>query len=539
MKLRIIIISLAIFFVAINGGCKKTGDPTGQVTFSGVEGSKSVNTYTVTLEGNTFEYDQGYPSPACGTISTETALFTLPVGLHTYTGTIKTVNVFDGHVDVYPIGPLTVTISDGLCVSVRLDESMLKFASVSTIAISSITATSAVAGGNVSSDNGVAVTTRGVCWTSSNLYPTTSDSKSTDGAGVGQFISSISGLDPGTYYNTRAYATNSVGTVYGENVSFKTLGQAASCINLQATNISETGATLKGTVNANELSTIVTFEYGTTTSYSITTTAAQSPVTGNTITNISSDINGLTSGTTYHYRIKAVNSLGTTFSNDLSFTTTSPGSISDVDGNTYNTVIIGTQTWMKESLKTTKYSNGDLIGTTNPSTLNISGLSTPKYQWAYNGNESNVATYGRLYTWYAANDIRHICPTGWRIPTQDDWTILSNYLTTSGYGYEGSGNDIAKSMAATNGWNISTVPGEPGFNQASNNSSAFTAIPSGWRSDYHGDIFYFIGTSAMFWSSEYNASNAWARVVANSATTLVNFDTYKSDGAAIRCIKGL
>ena len=67
---------------------------------------------------------------------------------------------------------------------------------------------------------------------------------------------------------------------------------------------------------------------------------------------------------------------------------------------------------MVENLKTTKYLNGDLIGTTAPDTLDISGESTPKYQWAYEGNESNVMAYGRLYTWYAATDSRGICPTG-------------------------------------------------------------------------------------------------------------------------------
>ena len=77
--------------------------------------------------------------------------------------------------------------------------------------------------------------------------------------------------------------------------------------------------------------------------------------------------------------------------------------IKDADGNVYTSVTIGTQVWMKENLKTTKYGNGDLIGTTTPATLDISLESTPKYQWAYEGNESNVNTYGRLYTWYCSN----------------------------------------------------------------------------------------------------------------------------------------
>jgi uncharacterized protein (TIGR02145 family) len=82
--------------------------------------------------------------------------------------------------------------------------------------------------------------------------------------------------------------------------------------------------------------------------------------------------------------------------------------IRDIDGNAYTSVTIGTQIWMVENLKTTKYRNGDLIGTTNPATLDITNESTPKYQWAYDGNETNVATYGRLYTWYVVTDSRNV-----------------------------------------------------------------------------------------------------------------------------------
>lgn len=86
--------------------------------------------------------------------------------------------------------------------------------------------------------------------------------------------------------------------------------------------------------------------------------------------------------------------------------------ITDIDGNIYNTVTIGTQVWIKENLKVTRYRNGETIPTT---TADISGETTPKYQWAYNGNQSNVSVYGRLYTWYAVTDSRGVCPTGWHL----------------------------------------------------------------------------------------------------------------------------
>ena len=102
--------------------------------------------------------------------------------------------------------------------------------------------------------------------------------------------------------------------------------------------------------------------------------------------------------------------------------------ISDIDGNVYKIIKLGDQWWMAENLKVTKYSNGDLIGTTIPATLDILGESTPKYQWAYDGNENNVSTYGRLYSWYAATDNRNVCPAGWHVPGDSEWTILTDYL---------------------------------------------------------------------------------------------------------------
>ena len=113
-------------------------------------------------------------------------------------------------------------------------------------------------------------------------------------------------------------------------------------------------------------------------------------------------------------------------------------SIKDIDGNIYPTVTIGTQIWMAENLKTARFSNGDLIGTTTPATLVIEEEDTPRYQWSYDGNESNVGEYGRMYTWYVAADKRNVCPSDWHVPTDAEWTVLTDYLIKNGYGY-GSG----------------------------------------------------------------------------------------------------
>jgi phosphodiesterase/alkaline phosphatase D-like protein len=127
----------------------------------------------------------------------------------------------------------------------------------------------------------------------------------------------ISGLEVATIYHYRVKAVNSLGTSYGIDMSFTTLGLIPTATTLAATNIATTSATLNGTVNANGYLTTVSFEYGTTINYGSTATANQSPVTGNTIANVSADITGLTLGSTYHYRIVATNSLGATKSSDM------------------------------------------------------------------------------------------------------------------------------------------------------------------------------------------------------------------------------
>jgi uncharacterized protein (TIGR02145 family) len=208
----------------------------------------------------------------------------------------------------------------------------------------------------------------------------------------------------------------------------------------------------------------------------------------------------------------------------------------DGDGNVYTSVKIGTQEWLTENLKTTRYLNGDLIGTTSPATLDISAEATPKYQWAPNGNESNVTTYGRLYTWYAVTDSRNVCPDGWHVPTDAEWTTLTDYLTNNGYGYEGIEEDIAKSMAARSGWSTSPVSGTIGNDQPNNNSCGFTALPCGHR-DYIGE-FDDIGSWTGWWSSTEGDINTGIRRQMLYSKSIVDVVSgSKLSGFSVRCIK--
>jgi len=192
--------------------------------------------------------------------------------------------------------------------------------SLSTTPTSNITTTSAISGGVIADDGGASITANGVCWGKTE-NPTIEGSKTNESVGTGQFVSNLTGLDAGTTYHVRAYATNPVGTSYGADMTFLTLGQAPSGLTQPPSNVTAVTATLNATVNPNDLSTTVTFEYGLTTSYGSTAAASPSPVTGNTMVNVMAEISGLLPATTYHYRVKTVNSIGTTYSEDKTFTT--------------------------------------------------------------------------------------------------------------------------------------------------------------------------------------------------------------------------
>lgn len=192
---------------------------------------------------------------------------------------------------------------------------------VTTADVSNPTTTSAISGGEVTDNGGAEVTTRGVCW-DITPNPTVSSNEQSDGnKGNGIFTIEITGLTTNTTYYVRAYAINKVGLGYGNQVSFNTLCQPASPTTDEPSDLGTNSLTLRGKVNANGSSTTVSFDYGLTTTYDKTVTAAQSPVTGNNETPVSARITGLAEGVTYHYRVKTVNCGGTTYGSDKIATT--------------------------------------------------------------------------------------------------------------------------------------------------------------------------------------------------------------------------
>ncbi len=330
---------------------------------------------------------------------------------------------------------------------------------------------------------------------------------------------SITGLVGGTTYHFRVKAVNSLGTTYGSDLTFTTFGQIPTTTTMAATNITTVAAQLNATVNANYLESAITFDYGTSVSYGSTVSATQSPVIGNTITNVNANIAGLTGGTTYHYRAKAVNSLGTSLGNDMSFATV-PAIVNDVDGNTYDVISIGTQIWMAGNLKTTKYRDGTIIPLVTDNT-SWSNLTSGAYS-DYSNTPSTSITYGRLYNWYAINDGHNVCPIGWHVPIDAEWTTLITYL---------GGNNVAGGALKEVGTLHWLTP-----NDGATNLSGFTALGSGYRGN--DGIFSNLDYSGIFWSAtEDNATYAWYRVIVYYSSFVMRTNFYKSNGFSVRCMR--
>jgi uncharacterized protein (TIGR02145 family) len=196
-----------------------------------------------------------------------------------------------------------------------------------------------------------------------------------------------------------------------------------------------------------------------------------------------------------------------------------PATVTDIDGNIYHTIKIGTQVWLLENLKTTKYRNGDPI--TNAIDGNAWAFATAGAYCNYNNNAANSQLYGRLYNWFAVNDSRKIAPTGWHVPSYNEWMVLINYL---------GGETVAGGKLKEAGLSHWAAP-----NLGADNSSGFTALPGGNRSS--SGTFDFTGTYAYWWSSTVHSANkAWAFYVDSNYVRVVIFQDYNVFGYSVRCV---
>jgi uncharacterized protein (TIGR02145 family) len=307
----------------------------------------------------------------------------------------------------------------------------VKLPTLTTIEVTSITETSAKTGGSIIGDSNEVVTQRGVVWSTSPNPTIVDTNKTNDGSGVGNFISTITGLTGNTKYYVRAYATNSAGTAYGNELSFTT---------------SQSGG-------------------------------------GGIVTN--------------------------------------PGAGVTFDGYNYSSIVLGNgQEWMAENLRTTSYANGDPIPNVSDATQ-WRNLTTGA--WAHYDNDNpNESSYGKLYNWYAVSDSRNMCPTGWRVPSDSDWTDLINYL---------GGAAVAGGKMKSVGSQYWQSP-----NTSATDESGFSGLPGGYRTDV-GD-FITIRSNGNWWSStELHSNYAWYYLL-NSRNGIVSKEyNYYRSGLSVRCIK--
>lgn len=213
----------------------------------------------------------------------------------------------------------------------------------------------------------------------------------------------------------------------------------------------------------------------------------------------------------------------------------SSNTVTDIEGNVYHTVKIGTQTWMVENLKTTKYNDGTSIPyVTVPS--DWSYLTTPGYCY-FNNNVANKNIYGALYNWYTVNTDK-LAPTGWHVPTEAEWTTLENHLIVYGYNYDGTttGNKIAKSLAATTGWSTYDGTGAVGNDLTKNNTSGFAGLPGGERGS--NGSFNGVGYYGIWWSSTQNETYyAWFRDLNYDISSVSSYYGSKNYGYSVRCVR--
>jgi len=241
-------------------------------------------------------------------------------------------------------------------------------------------------------------------------------------------------------------------------------------------------------------------------------------------------ITGLNPNTTYYVRAYATNSVGTSYGGATVFnfiTRTFPagisGPITDVSGYKYNPILIGTQIWLVENLKTTKYRDGTSIA--NVTDDSQWGLLTTGAYCNFKNDLKNGDTYGRLYNWHAVSDVRGICPLGWHVPTDVEWTALMDYLG----GRTVAGGKLKE--AGSTHWY--------GQNVFGTNEVGFTALPGDFRPS-NGIIIYHLFFSAYFWTStpvSVTSASAYYNWIPYYDKLVTRASTDKKVGYSVRCIK--
>jgi uncharacterized protein (TIGR02145 family) len=364
-----------------------------------------------------------------------------------------------------------------------------------------------------------------VCW-STSPNPTTANNVTSNSSGTGNFTSNLTGLLPSTTYYVRAYATNAVTTVYGNEVQFTTPSGIPVLSTLAVSAVQATTASSGGSISSDGGAAI--------TARGVCWNTSPDPTTANSLTgdgsgtgSFTSNLTGLQPSTTYYLRAYATNTVTTVYGNELQFTTlqpivSNPGVGVTFGGYTYATVVLGNgQEWMAENLRTSTYANGDPIPNV---TDNTAWTQLTTGAWAhYDNNASYENPYGKLYNWYAVSDPRNVCPTNWHVPTDGEWTVLTDYL---------GGESVAGGKMKSTGtqyWQD--------LNTGATNESGFSGLPGGNRNNNDGS-FNALGGNGYWWSaSESGAEGAWFRFLNYLDADIYRYSNFKRFGFSVRCLR--
>jgi uncharacterized protein (TIGR02145 family) len=386
-------------------------------------------------------------------------------------------------------------------------------ATVVTKPATTLTSTSATSGGTISFTGGAPHSEKGLVY-STTTNPTIANTKLIDNTVGLNWTTNMTGLTGNTKYYIRAYATNIIGTSYGMLDSFVTLPIVPTITTNTITTITRTTAVSGGNISSDGGSAIL--------ARGIVWNKSGSPVVGTdsirtdaSMTTGSYTLNpgNLNSGIIYYVRAYATNAIGTSYGNQLTFTTQP---VLDTIGNQYTTITINGKEWFKENLKTTKYATGDSIE--NVPTAGDWGLRTSGAWVYYNNDINNNNSLGKLYNWYAVTDVKGLCPTGWHVATDADWTSL-----TANYGLDAAAGNELK---ATTVW---TLP------NSNTNLSGFGALPGGGRG---GLDFGDLNNKGFWWTSTlFDASNSYARRLEYNTDTVIRYTESNKYGFSVRCVK--
>ena len=398
-------------------------------------------------------------------------------------------------------------------------------ATLTTSAITEITTSAAKTGGNISDDGQLAVTARGVAWgTAAN--PTIEGTHTSDGAGKGEFASSLTGLVDGTKYYVRAYATNSKGTAYGNELSFTTTASVVATVTTAAVSNLTSIAGVSGGNVTSDGGTPVTARgivWGTTIN---PTVEGNHTIDGTGAGTFTSNLTGLSSGTVYYVRSYATNKAGTAYGNEIRIITP----VTDVEGNVYKTTQIGNQVWMAENLRTTKYRDNTNIPNVADSVAYLT-LTGPGYSW-YRNNAANKPV-GALYNWYTVAT-GNLCPQGWHVPTNAEFQtmeVVAGVPADSVEFWGWRGNGVGTKLKDKIGW----------LNTNGTNTLGFSGQGSGYRA-WNNSEFRGMNEIAYYWTATDDAVNAkptvaYYRRLDGSTHYIYKATTGKGGGKSVRCIK--